>query len=126
MPLSEARLKILIKSITNQISKRDQDYFKNDNHRQLLATKFGAERVFLDPQRYKFVLIDPRSGEYSCNYCFLAVIKAMWNLNRNNTKLPSSYYRNMLKKGKDLFKSLGCRDKLTVKLPDNFDFNDLT
>lgn len=125
MSLSEARLTALITSIDAQISKRTKDYYKDDRHRLLLATKYGADRVFLDPVRHKFVLINPTNGQYDCNLCFLAVIKSLWNLKRN-TKLPSTYYQNMLEKGKELFKSIGCKDKLTVKLPNNFDMDDIS
>jgi hypothetical protein len=122
--ISEARLKVLINSINKQIPKRLTDYYKDENHRRIIAAKFNAERAFLDSSNFKFILINPHTGQYDCNLCFLAIMKALWNSHRN-TKLPTSYYTNMLKKGKTLFKSIGCRDKLTIKLPDAFDFNDL-
>ena len=125
MPISEARLKILIRSIDKQISKSTKDYYRSENHRLLIASKFGTEKAFLDKDRLKFILINPQTGEYNCNLCFLAIIKAMWNTHRN-TKLPKSYYENMLQKGIELFKSIGGRDKLTITLPNNFDFDDLT
>ena len=125
MPISEARLKILIRSISSQIPKVTKDFYRSENHRRLLAAKFTAEKAFLDSQNLKFCLIDPKTGAYTVNLCFLAIIKAMWNLHRP-TKLPKSYYEDMLDRGIELFKSIGGRDKMTVTLPNNFDFNDLT
>jgi hypothetical protein len=124
--LSEGQLKVLIHKIEAKIPDRITEYYKNPNHRKMIAVKYGADRAFLDAENLKFVLVDPANGKYDCKLVILAIFKALWNCHRI-TKKPKSYYVKMLKKGQDIYKEIGCHDILDDKfnLPNSFDIKDL-
>lgn len=124
--LSEAQLKVLIHRIEAKIPDRIGEYYKDRNHRSHIATKYGADKAYLDSNNLSFIVIDPFNGKYRCDLCLLAIFKAMWNTHRQ-TKKPRSYYEQILQKAKDLYKQVGCQDVLNDKfnLPDNFDVKDI-
>jgi len=113
--LNEAQLKVLIHRIESRIPDRIKEYYKDTNHRIHIATKYGANKAFLDEQSLKFIVLDPFNGDYRCDLIMLAVFKALWNCHRN-TKKPRQYYINILNKAKLLYKEVGCQDKLEDKI----------
>lgn len=124
--LSEAQLKVLIHRIESKIPNKIAEYYKDRNHRGHIATKYGADKAFLDPAAMSFIVIDPFNGKYRCDLCILAIFKALWNTHRK-TKKPRAYYEHMLQKAKDIYNQVGCQDILDDKfnLPDNFDVRDI-
>lgn len=113
--LSEAQLKVLIHRIDSRIPDKIKKYYDDKNHRLHIATKYGADKAFLDTNELKFVVLDPFNGNYRCDLIVLAVFKALWNCHRN-TKKPKQYYINILNKAKSLYKEVGCQDDLEDKI----------
>jgi hypothetical protein len=124
--LSEAQLKVLIHRIEARIPDRIKDFYDDTENRRRISIKYGADKAFLDSNELKFVVIDPTNGKYRCDLVLLAIFKALWNIHRN-TKKPTAYYKNMLHKAKDLYKTISCQDILEDKfnLPNGFDIQDL-
>lgn len=124
--LNAARLRVLINQIERRIPKRITDFYKNENHRRMVAVKYGADKAFLDSDNLKFTVIDPANGQYRCDLITVSLFKAMWNCHRP-TKKPLSYYVDILNQAKDLYKHIGCQDILedAINLPDDFNVGDL-
>ena len=120
--LSEARLKVLIHQVESRIPNRITEFYQDPNNRRRVAVKYSADKAFLDSEGLKFTVIDPNNGSYRCDLLMLSIFKALWNTHRN-TKKPKSYYLNILQKGKDLYKEIGCQDILDDKINISKDFH---
>ncbi len=124
---TEAQLKVFVHKIEKHIPKRITDFYNNEDNRRLIATKYGASHCFLDPSRLKFTLVDPTTGKYNPFLISYSVFKALWNFHRPYTKLPKSYYRDILEKGIVLYHELNCQSLLEKKinLPPKFNIREL-
>jgi hypothetical protein len=114
IPLSISEItEDIFDQIIEEVEKKIPDEIKNKvmspAMRRQLFEKHG-EKAFLFPEKMKFPVIDPNTGNYDCRLLYAAYLRA----NQHKKSFPE--YNEVVQKAKELFKINNCFNSVGIKI----------
>lgn len=109
---------IISEAIKMSISTRLRSKIASKRNRQKLLENFG-EKAFLLPDRLKFPIMNPDTGELDCSLLYAAMIRAKQYAG------VKPGYMEIYQKAKRLFNQQGCKNKVVVRIHDNDEPTDI-
>lgn len=103
---------IVLEAIDRTLPKSIKEFYQKKSNREVMLKKYG-NNAFLIPDKLKFPIINPKTGEKDCRLIYAAYIRAkQWS-----DKTPQ--YKTISEKARKMYEKLNCSNKIKINIQDS-------
>lgn len=99
----------VLEAVSRSLPKKIKEHLNSKQNREDMLKKYGKD-AFLMPDKLKFPIIDPHTGEKDCRLIYAAYVRARQWMDQ----IPE--YKDIASKAKNLYDKQNCSNKINISI----------